>query len=421
MDNATAIPDMVPASRVLTDLAQVINQGLSVDEVHALVVEKAVAALGATSGSVLMPGEGEGPLRVVAALGRHAPAEGDDPPESHVADWVMRHDQPVLLIGRTGPLAHLLHRDDIRDAVCVPLRYAGMPIGALSVSNSEGRGPFEQTDVDLLTAIGHLAAVALQNTRLYEETRQHQERLRAVLHRLWTAQEEERRHLSLDLHDGPAQSLFHILFLLQAARRTSEKAGLADPDLAQAESAARTTLGHVRALMAGLRPLSLDDLGLVPTLDSECAAISTRGRVRVDMRVSGTIRRLDGEVETALYRIAREALTNVEHHAESERATLQIHFAPDEVTLAVEDWGRGFDAEAARAARRAGRIGLETLRERAEALGASLDVTSVLGRGTRLVVRLHDPLPVRESPDEGLLEQDGPHARGQARRQETEN
>ncbi|HEY3266167.1 MAG TPA: GAF domain-containing sensor histidine kinase [Armatimonadota bacterium] len=375
------------ASRVISDLALVLNQGLDVREVQALVVEKAVAALGASAGSVMMPGDEPGAMSVLAAIGL-SNSQWHNPPESPVARWVVENDEPLLLIGRTGPLAHLLHREDIRDAVCVPLRYAGRAIGALSVSNSADRGPFDEGDVALLTAIGHLAAVAMRNTMLYNEASEHRERLQTVLRRLWTAQEDERRSLAADLHDGPAQTLFNIVFRLQTARRLVETDhAQALTGLAQAEEAARDTLRQIRAIMAGLRPMSLDDLGLVPALRNEADAVNSRGRVHVDVDVAGETRRLDVELETGLFRIVRELLSNVERHSGSERAAVEIRFDPDALTMCVQDWGRGLDEGAAQAARMDGRIGLAAARERADSLGVSISVQSRTDGGTRVMVR----------------------------------
>lgn len=379
------------ASRVLTDLALIINQGPSVEDVLSLVVERAVSALGGAAGSVMMPGDEGGPMRVAAALGHTPNAGADGHPEGRVAAWVVENDAPALLLGRTGPLAHLLHREDIRDAVCVPLRFGGRAIGALSVSNSTNREPFQQADVDLLTSIGHLAAVAIENTRLYDEARDHRARLKAVLHRLWTAQEAERKRLAADLHDGAAQSLYHIRVLLQTARREQEEqAGAGNPWLERVDAATCDALAQVRAVMTGLRPPGLDALGLAHTLRAECEAVCARGRVAVEVRIVGEPRRLEDSAETGLYYIAREALLNVERHSGAERAMMDISFTPRDVTIRVEDAGRGFDGETARDAVRAGHLGLETLRERAQDLGAMLEIRSQPGRGTCVTVRYRD-------------------------------
>lgn len=387
MQTAASFDAIFPAaSEVIADLALAINQGLGVRDVQHLVVEKAMAALGGSSGSVMMPSDEPGRMQVVATT--RLDGLGADAPESPVAEWVVQHDEPMLLLGRSGPLAHLLHREDITDAVCVPLRYAGRAIGALSVSNSVERAPFDAADVALLTSIGHLAAVALQNTRLFDEVSEHRERLKAVLHQLWSAQEDERRRVAADLHDGPAQSLFNIAFRVQTARRQVE----IDPSgalasLSQAEEAARESLAQLRAVMAGLRLMSLDDLGLVPALRNECAAMTARGCVNVEVDVSGDPRRLDGKMETGIFHIAREALLNVERHSGSRKARLRIHCRQSALVISVEDWGKGFDANTIHTARLAGRIGLAAMRERADALGIALTTISEAGKGTLMTLR----------------------------------
>lgn len=388
--NTRTTPDPTTpfAFDVITDLALAINQCLGVEDVQHLVVEKAVAALRGSSGSVMMPADEPGAMVVVATIGRNGAIQREVPAESPVAEWVVRHDEPMLLMGRSGPLAHMLHREDITDAVCVPLRYAGRAIGALSVSNSCDREPFGEGDVRLLTSIGHLAAVALRNTMLYNEASDHRSRLQAVLHKLWSAQEDERRRVAADLHDGPAQSLFNIVFRVQTARtQVVDDPSLALPALAQVEESARETLSQLRAIMAGLRPMSLDDLGLVPALRSECAAITARGRVSVEVVVSGEPRRLDSDLEIGLFHVAREALSNVERHAGTGKASLRIAFDRENLTLTVEDDGSGFDAETMRNARVAGRIGMAAMRERADALGISLKTKSAIGKGTCIVMR----------------------------------
>jgi signal transduction histidine kinase len=380
-------PTNPSASKVITDLALAINEGLGVQDVQRLVVDKAVAALGGTSASVMMPSGEPGTMCVVATT-RSEGVDEHAPPESPVAKWVVENDAPMLLLGRSGPLAHLLHRNDIRDAVCVPLRYAGQAIGALSVSNSVGRPPFGDADVELLTSIGHLAGVALRNTMLYNEASEHRERLQAVLHQLWSAQEDERRRVAADLHDGPAQSLFHIVFRVQTARKQVETdPASAVPALAQAEEAARETLAQLRAIMTGLRPMSLDDLGLVPALRSECAAMTARGRMNVEVAVFGKPRRLDRDLENGIYHVAREALSNAERHSGSAKARLAMRFDRSGMTISVEDWGEGYNAETTRASRISGRIGLTAMQERADALGISLTTRSEAGKGTLTTLR----------------------------------
>ena len=116
--NTRTTPDPTTpfAFDVITDLALAINQCLGVEDVQHLVVEKAVAALRGSSGSVMMPADEPGAMVVVATIGRNGAIQREVPAESPVAEWVVRHDEPMLLMGRSGPLAHMLHREDITDA-----------------------------------------------------------------------------------------------------------------------------------------------------------------------------------------------------------------------------------------------------------------------------------------------------------------
>lgn len=387
MNHSASTPAMAPAvSNVLSDLALAINQAPGVLEVQSLVVAKSMGALGGSAGSVMMPGDIPGTMRVVAAIG--AAEKGEAPPESPVAEWVVREDKPVLLLGRSGPLSPLLRREDIRDAVCVPLRYGGKPIGALSVSNSSGREPFNDNDVALLTSIGHLAAVALKNTMLYEEARSQHDQLQSVLRQLWTVEEDERRRLASDLHDGPAQALFHIAFQLQTARQLAQEGSEAlRRCLEKTENVTRDTLTQVRAIMAGLRPMSLDDLGLVPALRTECGVVNARGFVHVAVTVSGEPRRLPADLENGLFRMAREALTNAERHSGAKQVDIRLDFGDPVVTLTVQDEGCGFSKNTARKARLGGRVGLAALKERADALGITVSVRSEEGHGTQVTLQ----------------------------------
>lgn len=373
---------MLPA---LAELAEAISHAPDASGAQARVVETAVALLRAEGGSVMLPDPATGGLRVAASIG--LPAWDDAPPGGGVAEWVLRHNEAVLLMGREGPLANLLRREDVRDAVCVPLRYDGEAIGALSVRNSHRRRPFQEEDVKALTAIGRLAAVALRNAALNDEVSEQRERLKEMLRRLWTAQEDERRELASDLHDGPAQTLALVAFRLQTAQGQLQR----DPEAArgaleQAEAAVRDTLRQVRAMMAGLRPIALDGLGLVSALRDECEAVTSRGALRATLRVHGEERRPDTEREMALYRAAREALSNVERHAGAEHASVTLEFGPETLTLTVADDGRGLPVDAEMAARRAGRMGLATMRERLSALGGRMEMHSAATGGARIVL-----------------------------------
>jgi signal transduction histidine kinase len=138
-----------------------------------------------------------------------------------------------------------------------------------------------------------------------------------------------------------------------------------------------------------LRPIYLEDLGLVPALEMLARETSQPGALEIDFQRTGAERRLSGEAELALYRIAQQGLNNVLRHAQARRAVLQITFLDNETRLEVGDDGIGFDVPRSPTDfAPGGHFGLLGMRERADLIGAHLEVASETGRGTRLSVRL---------------------------------
>jgi signal transduction histidine kinase len=200
----------------------------------------------------------------------------------------------------------------------------------------------------------------------------------------------ERRRLAGEIHDGISQRLvslwYHLLAAEDAAGDGESPGHAPDPDalrreLGVAKDLATEALSEARAAIAGLRPFVLDDLGLGPGLES-----LGRSLTGVDVDVDIEPVQLPAHVEVALYRIAQEALQNVEKHAEAGSVLLRLRAEEDRVRLVVSDDGRGFDdAQAGDAEDRHG-YGLTGMRERAELVGATLSIVSRPGTGTTLEV-----------------------------------
>jgi two-component system sensor histidine kinase UhpB len=211
--------------------------------------------------------------------------------------------------------------------------------------------------------------------------------------RSYTAQllssiEDERRRIGRELHDETSQTLAAALINLDLAQKSLEGA---PPGVGQRVTDARELLQHcfdqIKLLVYDLRPAMLDDLGLVPALRWYIQShISTTG-LDVITDFEGAQCRLDTEVETALYRIAQEALSNVVHHAHASRATLRLECRAGYATLAVSDNGVGFEPSilVEKTVERPG-MGLPSIRERVDVLGGRLSIQSVPGRGTRVYV-----------------------------------
>jgi PAS domain S-box-containing protein len=217
-----------------------------------------------------------------------------------------------------------------------------------------------------------------------KKLREYYERVQALSHRLLAVQEEERRHLSIELHDEVGQMLTGLRFLLQPARQI--ESGTGNSRLDEARAMIDEILTKVRNLSFDLRPAALDHLGLVPAFLTLVERFTNQTGIRVDFKHTGVERRLPPEVETTAYRIVQEALTNVARHADVSEVAVRVWAAPDALCLQIEDRGRGFDAPVVMASRRT--TGLAGMQERAKLVGGHLAVESTPGAGTRLTAKL---------------------------------
>jgi PAS domain S-box-containing protein len=224
--------------------------------------------------------------------------------------------------------------------------------------------------------------------------RKQAEEIRALLlNQVITVQEEERRRIARELHDETAQSLASLLLglsALQEARTLRAARGQAG-DL---HRVATRALAEVRRLAWGLRPAVLDDLGLAAALERYAQEFGRTRGITVAVQSDGlTGDRLPAAVETALYRIMQEALSNVARHASARQARVQLERRGATVGLVVEDDGQGFDSDQPPAPPTAARgLGIYSMRERAAAHRGALTIDSAPGRGTRVSVEI--PIPV---------------------------
>jgi len=210
-----------------------------------------------------------------------------------------------------------------------------------------------------------------------------------LLRSLFDSQEEERAHVARDLHDGIGQHLTALLVGLRTVEQ-SEDLETARTRARELRSFGARAHEEVRAMARGLRPIALQELGLVHALEQLCADFGRTHETAISFECDAPLRaaRMDPGAEAALYRIAQEALSNVAHHAGAQRVEVRLAQRSDGVALTVRDDGRGFGVDPS--ARRDG-FGLGSMRERAELLGGELVVTSERDAGTTVLVRIPAP------------------------------
>ena len=305
---------------------------------------------------------------------------------------VLNTGQPILVEANEHCVLKFLQQPEIKS-----LRHATIPLGTreklfgvLSVAFPQER-PFDEYNLRLLTAIGKQMGIALENATLWGEL-QEKERLRTeLLAKAIRAQEDERRRIARELHDETGQALNAMVFGLKAA----ETALAVDPSqarevVARLKSAAGDTVRELQTIIYDLRPSLLDDLGLTPALRWYAETRLQNEGVEIVWNINSAERRLPAEVETALFRIAQEAITNIAKYASASEVHIGLAFDEGQAVFKISDNGVGFNIEELLAhPPESGRgLGLLGMRERVELLRGKFEVTSTPGSGTRIGVEL---------------------------------
>lgn len=201
------------------------------------------------------------------------------------------------------------------------------------------------------------------------------------------AQEEERRRLAREIHDGPAQQMANVVLRTELIEKISLSRGVeeAQQELQSLKKMVRESLGEVRRIIFNLRPMALDDLGLIPTLDKYIQVMNEQEKVDIHFKTWGAEKvRLPSSMEVALFRFVQECLTNVVKHAQASEAWVKIEFRKQFVILIVEDNGIGFDPEKMMEKG----FGILGMKERMKLLNGSIDVQSSAREGTKLTFKI---------------------------------
>ncbi|MFL5924636.1 MAG: GAF domain-containing protein [Gaiellaceae bacterium] len=319
---------------------------------------------------------GEDQLRIVTAAG-----DGADQIVGRMVERAQSKAGRVLERGRSERVDSLLDDREVnleftrgigaRAGLWVPLLVHGRPIGVLTaydkLTTPDAR--FEHDDVRLAETFASRAAVGVE---LSERV------ARDALRRIVAAQELERQRLARELHDETGQALTSILL------------GLKQLEGAEPESVARlrelvvATLQDVRRLAVELRPKVLDDFGLVPALERLTSGFAEQTGIAVDLEVGAITDRLPPEIETAIYRIVQEALTNVVKHSRAQRVSVLLTRSDGRIKAVIEDDGQGFDPGAGTG----DGVGLIGMRERIELLDGTLTIESSERSGTTVAVEV---------------------------------
>jgi signal transduction histidine kinase len=246
---------------------------------------------------------------------------------------------------------------------------------------------FSQDQVQLAEAVVSQAAVTMQNAWLFEQVRSGRQRLQLLSRHLVEIQENERKYIARELHDETSQALTSLKMGLHSIEQAANGELTIVQPVAELKIQADGILEGIHRLAMNLRPASLDQLGLVEALTSLVQSTRERSGIGARFKSLGFDQRnrLTEEMESSIYRIVQESLTNIIRHARATCADVILEWREDKIIIIVEDDGVGIDLAAARTY---GQLGLVGMQERAEMLGGKLLIDSIPNAGTTLVVEI---------------------------------
>ncbi|MFQ5341221.1 MAG: GAF domain-containing protein [Anaerolineae bacterium] len=308
---------------------------------------------------------------------------------------VSRTGQPVVLqdaqadprftgAGQTGY---------VRGWVCAPLTVKDSAIGCLTV-DSRRVGAYDDADGRTIAAFARQAAIAIENARLWNELRRKEEMRGWLIEKIISAQEDERRRVSRELHDDAGQSLTSLAMLLRVVEEQAH--GLAiEPQISEVRALTSTVRDGVHRLAQALRPSTLDQMGLVAAVRQQVRQLQQQFDVEVSFRADGfdqhghdEASRLPSQVEITLYRIVQEALNNVMKHSNADQVAVALFNRGDRVVATIADNGLGFDADAVLQSTKQRGLGLLGMQERTMLLDGKLVIDSAPDEGTTVCVEV---------------------------------
>jgi PAS domain S-box-containing protein len=363
----------------LREAGHVLGSTLESEEVVTRLLEIMRGVSSLTAAVISRPNE-EGNMRIWHSAGVDALwPRARFAPEAKSARRAALEDQEQRLFH----LRHPSSEDRLLTSLMLPLRAKDRVVGVMEVYGPKALG--EGDTVEILSSLASQAASALENALLHEELEEREHALQDLVGKLLRTQEEERRRVAYEVHDGLAQVAAAAHQHLQTyAKRYPLSGERRERDLQRILRLVRGTVSDARRIIANLRPTALDDLGLAAAISLEVDHLRKEG-YQVDYEDDLGDVRLKQTLEIALFRVAQEALTNMRKHAQTGQVRIALRRRGEMVRLEVQDSGKGFDQNASHLQNGPGeRVGLAGMRERVGMLGGKLEIQSQPGVGTSI-------------------------------------
>jgi PAS domain S-box-containing protein len=386
---------------VLNSVAFAMNQTQDLDAILMTALERALKALNLTSGGIFLIDYDKPAFVLTAQKGFPSKAikkanqiklSDETLMSSLLQKELILTPEPIF-----PPFKAILKDENNKliELICFLITAKEKACGFLALDVPPDRDLAAGQDFHLLGSLGNFLGGAIENTQLVQTIGRHREELKGLTARLFHSQETERRRIARELHDEVGQALTGINFTLETVEKVAEK----EPDRLKAcileiKKQINRTYQEMRRLSHRLHPALLSDLGLEPALDAYLKNISEHSGLRIDFKMMGFGKRVNLDIESVLYRLAQEALTNTLKHACATRFKLSIIKSYPNIIFLVQDDGIGFDAEKFMGNTPA--LGLLSMRERAAMLGGKFTLRTSKGAGVRIRIEI----PIKESADD---------------------
>ncbi|KUK53277.1 MAG: GAF sensor signal transduction histidine kinase [Desulfotomaculum sp. 46_296] len=319
--------------------------------------------------------------------------------------------------------ADIIENFNYRWLIVVPILNKDRAIGIMQVDRPQDSqlNGFENEATEIIFAVARVTAIAIENARLIEKLEQKEQILHQLVNKIITAQEDERKHLASDLHDSVIQSLIAIWYRLQ--RITPADNSSADEwylEIANLTNILGDQIQDIRRILSGLRPVILDNYGLIPAVKSYISEIQEKHNISIGLRFGISTKggqfksaneswerfasnttdslRLPPQTEIALFRILQEALTNIIKHAAATSVEIELRVRKEDILLTITDNGAGFEQSLLVNSQNHNHLGLASMQERALLLGGNCIIGSQPGKGTCITVKV----PYTMEPEGGL-------------------
>ena len=385
LDRARVVKEHL-RSKTLTDLEQanrLLASQAEIDEFFRLVVEISAASTKADYVSLATKDEATGRFVVKAQRGDYQPTW------QKIYQQTIKIGKPTLLDETTqnhSRLHRLMTETGISAILCTPFVIKEEVTGAINHIKVTKGARFTSGDLNFASILGWWSSIALENARLLSSVQSQQIRVERLLREITLAQENERKRVSVEIHDGVAQWMVGASYDIKTCSTLISESRFTDLELEldKIRKTLQRSVKELRRAIANLRPLPLEERGLVGVLGQAAEVLNEDG-IKCHTEMVGQLPKLTFAQESNTYWIVQEILTNVRNHSRATDVNLRVQFGDNTVSIEVSDNGQGFDPNRVmNSTIHPGQIGLLSMKERAELLGGYLSINSKPGKGTSI-------------------------------------